>query len=204
MASTIAVPALFLCQTFVSRPVPSAAFNVSADAPALRGQTRGELPAPLDINVPSQEIWTERRCLNLAESDPRKALEMAIKSEICKTSINLLENLITQWADRDFGAARDWVLQIEPGQLRDGLIARVAFSGSKWDPVSAAQIVSEQMTPGEPQNEAAICILHQWALREPIAAANWAVGFADGNLRARALGEIEAVQKYDQATKVQR
>ena len=73
-------------------------------------------------------------------------------------------------------------------------LARVAFIGSQSDPVDAARIVAEEMTPGQRQTEAAISVLHQWALRDLDGAATWAFAFPEGALRQRAMDEIKGVR----------
>ena len=79
-----------------------------------------------------------------------------------------------------------------PGNERDRLISRVAFTRSKEDAAEAAKLVAEWISPGDAQNEAAISVLHQWALRDPKGALSWAQLFPE-NLRDRALQEVEVM-----------
>lgn len=141
----------------------------------------------------------ERRCLALAERDPRAAVIFAIDNGLCDTDAGLLENLAAQWAARDFPAAHAWVMQQDPGDWRDGLLAHVAYAGSQSDPASAARLVVAEMAPGPQQNEAAISVLHQWALLDLGSAAAWASAFPAGSFRQRAIAEIEGVRKSRQA-----
>ena len=76
------------------------------------------------------------------------------------------------------------------GEERDRLLGRVAFTRSKENPIEAAKLVAEWISPGEVQNEAAISVLHQWALRDPKAALAWARLFPEEGLRDRALNEM--------------
>lgn len=148
------------------------------------------------------ELSPERRCLALAERDPRGALALAIESHLNDTKPGLIENLTTQWAARDFDAALAWVRQMESGDQRDELFARLVFVASKSDPTAAARLVIREMTPGSRQDEAAISVLHQWALRDFPAAAAWAADFPAGELSERARGEIEGLRKtYDAASR---
>lgn len=80
-----------------------------------------------------------------------------------------------------------------PGEERDRLLSRVALTRSKENPADAARLVAEWISPGEVQNEAAISVLHQWALQEPDAALAWAQLFSEENLRSRALKEVEVM-----------
>ena len=77
-----------------------------------------------------------------------------------------------------------------PGEERDRLLGRVAFTRSKENPADAAKLVAEWISPGEVQNEAAVSVLHEWALRDPRAALAWAQLFSENNLRDRALTEV--------------
>lgn len=142
-------------------------------------------------------------CLTLAQRDPRHAVQAAIDTGLCDTDAGLLENLTAQWATSNFAAAHDWVREQEAGDWRDDLVARVAFAGSQSDPASAAQLVVGEMAPGPKQNEAAISVLHQWALRDLDAAASWANAFPPGNLRTRALSEIEGIRLSRQTAAAQ-
>ena len=162
-------------------------------------ENRTRPPAPQDLATPKLtaevpgEDTLERRCLQLAEHDPRAAVNLAI--ETADTHPGLLENLTAQWATHDLQASHEWVQQQQPGEFREGLLARVAFIGSQSDPVAAARIVTDEMTPGQRQTEAAISVLHQWALRDLEGAAAWALAFPEGALRQRAMGEIEGIRK---------
>jgi hypothetical protein len=163
-------------------------------APTLSQQSSTQGSAPED------PLSLERRCLAIAEDDPRQAVEFAIDSGLCDTNTGLLENLTAQWAARDFDAAHGWAQQQEAGELRDALLARIAFAGSQSNPLAAAQIVVTEMAPGPRQNEAAISVLHQWAQIDLEAAAAWAANFPAGDFRKRAMAEIEGVRKSRQAT----
>ncbi len=139
----------------------------------------------------ARDIVVEIVCARVAESNPAEALSIADRySGGCS---NLLENLVQQWADQNEPAARAYALNKPPGEERDRLLGRVAFTRSKNNPADAAQLVAEWISPGEVQNEAALSVLHQWALRDPDAALAWAQSFSNDNLRNRALKEVEAM-----------
>ncbi|HEY8901926.1 MAG TPA: hypothetical protein VIM61_16050 [Chthoniobacterales bacterium] len=139
-----------------------------------------------------------RHCLALAEHDPRQAVLFALDSNLDDTDAALLENLAAQWATRDFEAAHDWAQQQEDREMRDAFLARIAFIGSQSDPATAAKIVASEMAPGPRQDEAAISVLHQWALRDVDTSAAWAAAFPD-NLRKRAMAEIEGIRESRRA-----
>ena len=130
----------------------------------------------------------EMACAQVAESDPAQAVSLAEGySGGCS---NLLENLVHQWTEQNEPAATAYAISKPPGEERDRLLSRVAFTRSKENPIEAANLVAEWISPGEVQNEAAISVLHQWALRDPNAALAWARLFPEESLRDRALNEI--------------
>ena len=69
----------------------------------------------------------------------------------------------------------------------------MAFVRSKINPTEAAKLVAEQILPGDVQNEAALNVLHQWALQDPNAVLAWAQLFPEEGLRTRPLAEVEAM-----------
>jgi hypothetical protein len=132
----------------------------------------------------------------LAASDPRSALELAIQHGADQEDAGgLLENLAMQWAERETSTALKWVGTQPNSEWHDRLIARVAFVLAKSDPRSAAFHVAEEMEPGPMQDEAAISILHQWAMIDSESAAQWVGSFTAGPLRERALGELTCLSE---------
>ncbi|BCU79535.1 hypothetical protein llg_42500 [Luteolibacter sp. LG18] len=134
-------------------------------------------------------------CMEVAVSDSRRALELAIEHGSDQGRDGLLENLAVLWADREPAAAFDWVKDQAESGWHDRLLARVAFVLSKSDPRSAACWVAEDMAPGPVQTEAVISVLNQWRLSDPIEAAAWVESFPAGQLRERALSELAGASK---------
>jgi hypothetical protein len=136
----------------------------------------------------ARDTVAEMICAHVAESDPAEAVSLA--ERYAGGCSNLLENLVHQWADRDEPAARAYAMNQPPGAERDRLLSRVAFTRAKENPADAARLVAEWISPGAVQDEAAISVLHQWALRDADAALAWAQLFPDETLRDRALSEV--------------
>lgn len=129
-------------------------------------------------------------CFALAEKDPRQAVTLALAHGADgDDDRGLLECLTMQWCEKETGDVIDWAGLQPPGEWRERLLSRASFVLSKSDPAAAAQIVSD-LEPGTVQDEAAMAVLHQWALRDSSAALRWADAFPEGNLRERALVEI--------------
>jgi|GEM_PF-5581389 len=132
-------------------------------------------------------------CLTIAQSDPRKAIDSALDCHADDANDGLIESIAMQWAAKEPQAARQWAEAQDPGAWRDGLMGRIAFVLSAKDPAGAAQIISNEMQPGQAQAEAAISVVHQWAQVDQASATAWAEGFP-AELRKRALTEIANVQ----------
>jgi len=136
-------------------------------------------------------------CYEIANTHPAEAVALAEKYALIKNAT--LANLAEQWAREDLKAVYAWVLAKPAGAERDELAARVGYVWSATQPAEAASFVLQEIPPGPVQTEAAISILHQWALRDAGGASAWANRFPEGALRERALDEAEGTQRYLQA-----
>jgi hypothetical protein len=138
-------------------------------------------------------------CPELAQTNAAAAVALAENSlggGSNNVAQNLLDNMAQQWAAQDMQAASDWALAKPPGEQRDHLFGRIAFVQSQTNPEEAARLVTDQMSPGPTQIEAAISVMHQWALRDANAAMAWAEAFPPGDLRERAINEVKNVSAY--------
>ena len=132
-------------------------------------------------------------CLQVARTDPAEAVRMRERFVPDNVPNLVLEGLTQQWAEKDLSAALAWTLARPQSGQRDELIARLAFVESQTAPAEAARLAVEQMSPGQPQNEAVMSVLRQWALRDPAAANSWAQQFPESPLRERALLELSGI-----------
>jgi hypothetical protein len=129
-------------------------------------------------------------CLAVAEEDPRRSVELALAHGTDEgDDCGLLECLTMQWCEKESEAVLNWASEQPPGEWRERLLARASFVLSKSDPAAAAELVSG-LEPGIVQDEAAMAVLHQWALQDSAAALRWAEAFSEPTLRKRALAEI--------------
>jgi hypothetical protein len=129
-------------------------------------------------------------CLTVAEEDPRRALLLALAHGADEDDAGgLLECLTMQWCEKETETVLEWAQTQPPGEWRERLLGRASFVLSKSDPAAAADLVSE-LEPGAVQDEAAMAVLHQWALQDSDAALQWAEAFSEPTLRERALAEI--------------
>lgn len=183
----------------------AAAFAYATEASPLRDDLlRRVINRWVRTNTAAAFIWADaildaedRRavfhyaCQALARRDPRQAMQAALDRGFDREPNSLLDVLAVEWARQDFSTALNWTRQLPKGETREQLTGRLAQVLAHRDPVHATRLVLE-MSPGPVLEEAAISVLHQWSLRDLEAATGWAVRFAEGTLRERALAELEA------------
>jgi hypothetical protein len=144
-------------------------------------------------NAERNEALTDA-CFQIAQTDPQRAVVLAEQFDLNKDAV--LENLGQQWAGKDLSAACNWIGSQPEGDQRNALATGMTFVWSQTEPLGAAKFVVQQMTPGTAQDEAAIMVLHQWALLDPIGANAWAQQFPNTPLRDRALNELSGIERY--------
>ena len=141
----------------------------------------------------------EFSCHRVAEDDPKLALDFARQAG-ADAATSLVQDLAQQWAGSDAAATRDWALALPAGADRDQILARVCQMLAQSDPLTAGAIVSGEIAAGSVQDEAAMSVLHQWAIRDRAAAREWVARFPDGPLRIRAEGELAGIRDYQADT----
>jgi hypothetical protein len=134
-------------------------------------------------------------CAEIAQVNPAAAIEAMERFEV-PDERSSLENFAQLWADDDLVAATAWASAKPAGPSRDRLLARIATEQSKSEPREAVDLLVKNVTPGETQTEAAISILHQWALRDWDSARQWMEKFPEGPLRERAQNEITGLKSW--------
>jgi hypothetical protein len=144
-----------------------------------------------DVNVDDAEAWasqlanpTERNMVlgyvafEEANSDSSRAVQVLgnpLMSDDRRTI--LIQNLANQWTDQDLQPLYDWLNTQPPSAQRDDWFERVALAQSRNAPAQAAQIVSDDITPGPVQDNAALQVLRQWMQQDQAAAVAWANQF---------------------------
>ena len=153
---------------------------------------------PLD---PARDAALEIVCLKLAQTKPALAATLAEYASETRTS--LFESIAGEWARQDESAAYQWAVAKPTSEERDRLLSRIVFVESQTHPEQAAAQVVQQISPGIVQNETAISVLYQWALRDANAAMAWANLFPQGAFRDRAVAEVRriALTPRDHASK---
>jgi hypothetical protein len=144
-------------------------------------------------NAERSEVLTDV-CFQIAQADSERAVTLAEKFQLNKDAV--LNNLAQQWATKDLITAQNWISAQPSGDQRDALATGMTFIWSQTAPADAAQFVAQQMAPGYAQDEAAMMVLHQWALVDSTGASAWVQQFPESPLRNRALNEIEGIARY--------
>jgi hypothetical protein len=140
----------------------------------------------------------EELCLQVGEDgDPARAVTLADNLHLI--GHGTLANLEQQWAQKDLPTAREWAVAQPAGDEKNELLERVAYVWASADPEDAARLVVDKISPGSAQTEAAISVLHQWALRDFDGAKAWVELFPDGEIRQRAMNELAGVREYSLA-----
>jgi hypothetical protein len=134
-------------------------------------------------------------CLEIGQTNPAAAIQ-TIENLRLPEDRSTLENLVQMWAVQDISAATDWTLARPAGDERDNFLARLAYVMAEKSPREAADLVVKTIAPGDAQVEAAISIVHQWALRDWDSAREWVDRFPKGILRDRAHAEMAGAKKY--------
>ena len=135
-------------------------------------------------------------CFQVAQTDARKAVEIAEQQGLGTAPGAILENLVQQWAGQDVSGAYAWIMEQPAGEQRDQMLGRLAYVESQTEPAAAANLVAAEIPTGAIQNEAAMSVLHQWAVRDMASATVWVNQFPPGALRDRAEAELKGLAAY--------
>jgi hypothetical protein len=132
----------------------------------------------------------EAGAAEIARTDPAGAIEV---SQIFQAGIGdgSLEHLVQIWTEESPREAVDWAVGRPAGLQRDLLLARIAYVRAQQDPLEAATLAVDFMTPGPVRDGAIAAVARQWAVRDPAAASAWVGQFPAGSLRTRSIAAVE-------------
>ena len=135
--------------------------------------------------------FLETVCFEFAGTDPAASLDLMSRTigwdAIPPTTAG---NLAWQWARRDYDAALRWARNLQQDSSRDEVFHRLALTRAESAPEDAAFLVSDWMSPGSSQDEAALFVASRWAEIDPSRARAWVETFPDDSIRKRGLQEI--------------
>jgi hypothetical protein len=144
----------------------------------------------------SQEsgLATRAVCLAISHTDPAAAVRSC--AEIAAEGDADFQGIFQAWAHADASSAGEW-LAAQPANARlEKLRQRYVHVIAMTDPLDALRLAQEGISIPADRDEAVLSILHQWALRQPQAARDWATNRAPAHLEARALAELEGIGSY--------
>lgn len=94
----------------------------------------------------------------------------------------MMTRAAAEWAVTDGSAALTWAREITEPDRRAQTLAGVAVAFSEQHPEAAANVVTNELTPGRLQDDAVVAIVQRWARTKPEDAAAWVSHFSDGQL----------------------
>ena len=134
-------------------------------------------------------------CLQVAETNPEEAVLTHSQYVSDQGRDAGLEALTQRWAEKDFPTALNWALSRDEGEQRNELISRIACVQLQTDPVAAATLAVEKIPAGRAQTEAVMAVVYQWGLHDLTAAGKWVEAFPQGDLRTRAINELNGISQ---------
>ena len=137
-------------------------------------------------------------CFQLAGTDAAGAVAKAQGYRLDAAPGTVLVNLVQQWAEQDLPGAANWIEARPAGEEREQMLWRLAIAQSATAPAEAVQLITDQIPAGPVQTEAAISVLHQWAIRDLAGARAWVELFPSGAVRERAENELSGIAAYQQ------
>jgi hypothetical protein len=140
-----------------------------------------------------REVAMSMTCSQVARTDPAEALRLALQHKLDESADGLCEGLTARWAETDLPAARDWVFAQPAGAPRDRLIESLALVMFENSPAKASQLILDQIPAGEGQDKAILSLAGRLALQNPEQAQQWVATFPEGELRERAMNNLDAI-----------
>lgn len=122
------------------------------------------------------------------DTDPRAVLEVVRTAKVSDLRWNVGNNAINRWLERDMTAARDYVLGLPRGEMRDMQIRQVTQEMVRRDPQEALAWVDG--IPEADREEAIQSLFSNWGNKDPDAAIAAARNLPQGRMQETALGQL--------------
>ena len=123
-------------------------------------------------------------------SDPLEALLMGFELPASAAQADLIRRAAAEWAATDRDNAVAWAQQIKDQGLRQLVTEQIVVASAEADPLSAATIALQQMTPGVEQDRALVSIVQRWVQTDPDLASSWVREFPGGELGRDAIDNL--------------
>ena len=185
--------------------LPAEAGRGSALQQAVLAWSELDLNAALDwVKALPADATKTALTLDLAyeatRSDAVLALQLAAPLPVSAERDVLLTHALSEWAESDHAAAQNWITSITDTALQQRLTATLATVLAKTQPAQAASLVSQSLSPGQYQNQAALTVIQQWAQTAPTTAAQWLIQFPEGSLKNQATQQLLTLWTKSDAT----
>lgn len=123
-------------------------------------------------------------------SDPLEALRLGVELPAGAAQTELIRRAAAEWAGKDRDSAMEWAEQIEDKELRLRVTEQIVVASAEQDPMGAATIALQQMSPGEEQGRAVVSIVQRWVQTDPGVASAWVSGFPESALGRDAVDNL--------------
>ena len=184
-------------QTGGKRDGPDASVTLAFDALARRDLAKAIAKVD-ELTGPNKGTALAAIARQWSNEDPAAALEWLAKQpadqriDMTRATTNSRDSLISvffDWANTSPNEARKWVDALPPGEMRKNLQMEMANTLAKrGDAAQAVAILAALGDAVDPKvlNQTA----ENWALRDPQAAADWAISQPSGSAQSRALAGV--------------
>jgi hypothetical protein len=135
-------------------------------------------------------------CSALIKSEPALAMDLARKHGLFEKELEHAQNLVREWSSSDFSAALRWASSQPGHEQRDQILSRLILVRASSEPVEAARLVAEEISPGLLQETTAVAVVQEWALRDLKGARDWVELFPDGPAREKATERIQTIAEF--------
>jgi len=124
-----------------------------------------------------------------AETAPGQLALLALELPESQRKVDLLDQLLSDWAVEDLDAAFDWAQRLPLGEGRDRAILQLGAVWEKFDSVSLFDFAT-QLPEGDDRLVAALA--NRWLRVDPEGVAQWASSLPAGSRRSRVLPSVVA------------
>ncbi len=155
----------------------------------------GALRAAHDFEGQKRDLLVDALLGRWAELDPAAAAKCAFGLNTSKRD-NGGTTPLTIWAEKELDAASAWLLAQQPGHRRDFAILEIASRLVRKDPAAATRFLEHLENkyrarfPSTPNGFTAMSAVLQWAKKDFDAAAHYARGVKNRELRQALLGAL--------------
>jgi hypothetical protein len=135
-------------------------------------------------------------CLSLSQTNPRAAVERCAENDADVAGEGDFQGIFQTWAESDPASASAWLVAQPPSARLDKLRQRYVHVLARTSPHEALRMTQEGFTVAADRDEALLTVLHQWGLQDLHAAREWAENNAAGDVKSRALAELDGLESY--------